>query len=80
VTPGLARLLLTHNHIENRKRDARRVRDIAEAIGQGRLVDTSPIEFDEELNLINGQHRLRAVIEAGCSVQMQVVWRESLMV
>lgn len=32
------------------------------------------ISFDEESNLLDGQHRLHAIIKAGVSIQMIIIW------
>lgn len=42
---------------------------------QGRWVfNGAPIQFDEEGKLLNGQHRLWAIVESGCTIEAVVQW------
>lgn len=38
------------------------------------LFNGAPIQFDEEGKLLNGQHRLWAVIESGCTIEAIIQW------
>lgn len=72
ITPELATEYLSHN---NRNRTIRRV-DVdtyVREIKRGTFVTTHQgIAFDEDGNLIDGQHRLMAIAMAGSPVQMMV--------
>ncbi|MGW7395216.1 hypothetical protein ACWGH7_01705 [Streptomyces cyaneofuscatus] len=72
VTPQLAEEWLKHNTL-NRPLSRQTVAQIARAIEQGEWQLTHQgIAFDEGGDLVDGQHRLHAVIKAGESVQMLV--------
>lgn len=72
ITPDLARQMLTAN-IDNRPLNKSRVRRLANEMSAGRFVLTHQgIAFDETGRLVDGQHRLHAIIEAGRSIQMLV--------
>ena len=73
ITPALAGLMLTHNSPENRPLDEAKVRDMVTGIEQGTLQHRRPLEFRGH-TLVNGQHRLSAVIAAGLSAYMPVDW------
>ncbi len=65
VTPQLARQWLTRNR-RNRRVRPERVTRYAEQIKDGEwMVSPDAIAFDYKGKLINGQHRLKAIIEAG---------------
>jgi hypothetical protein len=73
VTPELAANWLTHNTLNREVRKAR-VRTYAKDMTAGRwLFNTQGITFAADGTLIDGQHRLMAVVQSGCSVTM-VVW------
>jgi hypothetical protein len=73
ITPSLAAKLLETN-IENRKPSAVLVRQYASDIKEGRWkLNGQAIQIDEAGRLIDGQHRLMAVIDAGTPVDMLVV-------
>lgn len=62
------------SNVSNRNVRASRVRNYATAMTEGRWLYTAdPIRFDEDGRLIDGQHRLMAVVRAGVEVPMQVV-------
>lgn len=75
VTPEIAKLFLSKNIQNNRKLDRRRKdamilvmkRGDFESNGQGIL-------FDEEGNMIDGQHRFNAIIASGVSVEIRLVF------
>lgn len=57
----------------NRRINQRKVTEFAEAMKRGEWeTNAQPIMEDDEGHLINGQHRLLAVIESGCTVPMTV--------
>ncbi len=72
VTPALAAEWLKSN-TNNRAVSDVAVRSLAEAITAGRWVTTHQgIAFDCAGTLIDGQHRLRAIVHAGLPVTMEV--------
>jgi hypothetical protein len=71
VTPDHARLMLS-NMIANRKVSRSAVDRYARDMRAGRWHAASALALDSEGRLVDGQHRLLAVIEAGVPVQMQV--------
>lgn len=75
VTPALATKWLTETQHGNRPLSNSRVQEYAGemAKGQWRLTHQG-VAFDAEGNLVDGQHRLWAVIESGCSVYMFVAF------
>lgn len=75
VTPEMARLWLNSPRPVNRTIRPNKVADIARAIRTGRWepANGEAIKFDAEGCLIDGQHRLSAVIEAGVPVCMLVI-------
>lgn len=73
ITPALAETLLEKNP-NNRSLNKRSVERLTKAIKNREWVlNGEPIILDEEDNLIDGQHRLRAVIAAGESIHALVV-------
>jgi len=72
VTPAMAEQWLTCMP-KNRRLSLPWVATIARDIKEGRWkVNGDTIRFSSEGHLIDGQHRLRAVIEAGCMVMVEV--------
>ncbi|MBI5444666.1 MAG: hypothetical protein HY900_26055 [Deltaproteobacteria bacterium] len=73
VTPQLARTWLTKNRL-NRHLSPSVVRRYADALRAGQWVPHGQaIQFDEQGNLLDGQHRLRAIVEADTPALMMVV-------
>lgn len=73
VTPDMARTYLKSN-THNRPLDAARVSKYAADMRAGRwLVSPETISFDEHGVLLNGQHRLGAIVESGVTVKMLIV-------
>lgn len=75
IGPEEARQLLAANYEGNRRISRGRVQHYAEMMARGAWVDYSPapIVIDEYGRLIDGQHRLAAVIESGRSFYFLVV-------
>lgn len=74
ITPLMAQEWLEHSQFENRHVRQYNVDKIAADIRAGRWIyDGNPIRFDIEGNLIDGQHRLWAVIMAKKEVISSVV-------
>ncbi len=73
VTPAMAAEYLSKNHPKNRPIRDFRVKKWVEEIKQGRwLLTHQGIAFDEDGYLIDGQHRLTAVITSGIPAPMMV--------
>lgn len=61
-------------NISNRTVRPSRVKQYAEAMSHGQWLYTAdPIRFDEDGRLIDGQHRLMAVVRSEATIEMQVV-------
>lgn len=74
VTPEMAATWLEMN-TNNRKKNRERINAYARAMLAGRWVLTHQgIAFDENGNLIDGQHRLEAIVKAGVAVEMNVTF------
>lgn len=68
ITPDVAKQFLEMN-ASNRKLSPGHVARLASDMANGRWVATaSPITFDVDGRLIDGQHRLQAVIDSGASI------------
>lgn len=68
ITPEIAQDMLIHN--KNRKLRNKRVDDLANEMTKGNWrVSNDDICFDVNGNLINGQHRLNAVVKSGVTIQ-----------
>lgn len=75
VTPEKAGRWLQRNIKRNRFVSPGRVRDLARQISSGRWQLTGdPIRFDSKGELIDGQHRLHAIIQAGRRIRTLVVY------
>ena len=73
VTPELAKLWLSENE-RNRNLNTRRVTELARAIANGEWrMNGEAIKRAEDGTLLDGQHRLGAVIEADTPISMLVV-------
>ncbi len=74
ITPDDATAYLERNRLNNRHVNDRRITDYAREMkaGQWRL-NGEPIIFDWDDELLNGQHRLYAIIEANIPVRIVVV-------
>lgn len=74
IEPTLARNWLKNFNTSNRRLRPTRVEDLAEAILRGEWqLDGSPIRFDVDGQLLDGQHRLAAIDRAGRAVECLVV-------
>lgn len=72
VTPELAQHYLTYN-TENRNLRQRHVERLASDMSKGAYVaNHQGIAFDTEGKLIDGQHRLHAIVQSGVTVQMMI--------
>lgn len=74
ITPQLAELYLKKN-VNNRDINVSIVNYYADEMTRGQWKLTGQgISFDDNNNLLDGQHRLRAVIKSGISVQMLLIF------
>lgn len=73
ITPATAQRYLLKNSPRNRPLRSSRVAELSRDIlrGDWRL-SHQPIAFDTDGNLIDGQHRLNAIIQTGISLQVMV--------
>jgi len=73
ITPEMAKRCLEKNNIENRNLSPSRVQAIAEDIKNGKWILTHQgIAFDNDGNLLDGQHRLAACIKANIPIKVFV--------
>jgi hypothetical protein len=76
VTPQMARMYLSTSP-GNRKISIQKVRAWKEKMDQGKFARISQgIAFDKENRLINGHHRLTAIIQHGGSIPLYVTYNE----
>lgn len=74
VTPAKASSWLADCKFNNRKITDRLVDKIARDIKEGKWIfDGTPIRFDKKGNVIDGQHRLWAIVTAGIPVKSLVI-------
>lgn len=74
ITPAMASAWLEENKFDNRRLDDRNVDKIARDIKSNKWVfDGTPIRFDRNNNIIDGQHRLWAIVMTGKAVESSVV-------
>lgn len=75
ISPDQARLYLRNNVTKNRPLNHKYVNQLAEAMTRGAFILTPQgIAFDKNDNLIDGQHRLNAIIKSGCTIPMRVTF------
>lgn len=75
ITPAMASSWLADNKFDNRNLADRLVDKIAKDIKEGKWVfDGSPIRFDKNNNVIDGQHRLWAIVTSGIAVKSLVIY------
>lgn len=73
ISPEMAKKCLEKNKIENRNLSLTRVDAIAQDIIEGKWVLTHQgIAFDDDGNLLDGQHRLAACIKSGLPIKTYV--------
>lgn len=71
ITPQMASEMLAHNE-GNRHINPARVNQYAADMLRGAFESLDPIAISEDGKLLNGQHRLKAIIAAGIPVKMLV--------
>lgn len=73
IDPAFAAELMKHKHPNQRGVRARHVEALARDMGDGRWRSTmDPLRLDEELRVIDGQHRLLAIIKSGTTQKFLV--------
>lgn len=74
ITPEIAEEMLERN-VRNRKPNRERIRMITNDIKEGKWTESpSPISFDSDGNLLDGQHRLMAIRQAGIPVITSIAY------
>jgi hypothetical protein len=74
VTPSMARMWLEKNHMRQRNVLPTHVNHLAQQMAAGQWqLNGEPVIFDEDGNVIDGQHRLYAIIQSGTEQMMLVV-------
>lgn len=74
ISPTLAAQYLQHNLQNNRKLNKRAIDEYAEQMKRGQWVmNGDSIRFDTEGKLIDGQHRLQAIIASGSTIDTLVM-------
>jgi len=73
ITPDMAKTILTYRNKNNRKYRYNQLAKLSDAIEKGEWkVTNQGLAFDKEGNLIDGQHRLAAVLQTRKTVPMMV--------
>ena len=74
ITPELAKSIMEHNNIRNRNISLRNVEHLAAQIRNGSWYENpQPVVFSVCGRLLNGQHRLQAIVVAGIPAKMAIV-------
>lgn len=74
IDPRRACYYLRLSHEENREVDWAKVREIARDIEAGRWrLNNHLLGFDGKGRLVDGQHRLHAIVQAGIAVEVGVM-------
>ena len=74
VTPAMATEWLGKNHKNRRPRSGKAVRYARDIKAGNWLVTGESIKFDWNDVLIDGQHRLMAILQTGVAIHVLVVW------
>jgi hypothetical protein len=75
ITPELAAAWLENRNTHNRPLRDYRIAELARDMSAGRWHDTGePIKFDYNDALLDGQHRLGAIVASGVTIEMLVIW------
>lgn len=73
ITPAMAEKWLATPNTKNRKLRQRTVEAFAADMRRGKWhITHQGIAFDEAGNLLDGQHRLAAIVKSGCTIEMLV--------
>lgn len=75
IGPETAKYVLEKKNPSNRKIRKRTVKQYASDMSKGKWQITGdPIRYDKDGNLIDGQHRLSAILESGVTIQTAVIY------
>lgn len=75
ITPQMAREIISHCNVSNRKISNHRVEQYALDMKSGLWnMNTDVISFSDDGRLANGQHRLLGVIRSGKSIRFTIHW------
>lgn len=75
VTPEQAQRILAERNIRNRNLSSATVAKYARDMAAGNwLLNGDAVRFAADGTLLDGQHRLAAIIKAGCTIRTFVVW------
>jgi hypothetical protein len=73
ITPDDAGRMLERNHLNLRPLNRRRVLQLAQIMKAGKWhITHQGLAFDSENNILDGQHRLHAIVESGVTIEIQV--------
>lgn len=74
ITPEIAQVMLSNNP-RNRRLNKKRILTLVHDIVNGQWTDSpTPISFNEQGELLDGQHRLMAIIKSNQPLQMYVAY------
>jgi len=74
IPPDLAKSIMAHNNISNRNISLRNVEHLAAQIRNGSWYENpQPVVFSVCGRLLNGQHRLQAIVQADMPTKMAIV-------
>lgn len=77
ITPDMAKRMLEHNYTDNRNIRKAYVNQLAAVMRNGRYISENGqtiVLGEDDGILYDGQHRLMAIVESGCTQVMLVVW------
>jgi hypothetical protein len=74
ITPSIAKEMIKTNIGHNRTASQSHITHLAQQMRAGQwMLNGAPIIIDESGNVIDGQHRLLAVIKSSCSIQSLII-------
>jgi len=73
ISPKVARVLLKGN-THNRRTRSRKVKEFSYEMKRGSWLVGQPLMFSQNGILLDGQHRLAAVVASGCTVEFNVLF------
>ena len=74
VTPEIAKFILEHHNDRNRPIKRNYVEQFKEDLRNGRFTEVGEIIISRSGTLMDGQHRLKAIVETGISAEMTIVF------
>lgn len=73
VTPQMAQAWLNQNHMDNRNVNQAYVERYARDMTAGNWAAGTPIFFSDRGRMIDGQHRLQAIVKSGVAIEFTVI-------